>query len=163
MILKENYALAKCCGPSRGDPIVGYYSHTNIIKVHKQGCSSLSMIEPERTMVLSWDEITAEPPPTAGDDIKDLDDVDFRIMMHHDSVGVDYSLKVAAILHLDRRTVFDRHAKLRDMGLLARVEPRIIQYRKNIVRGKWIKHRNHTYYDLTDKGRLYLSYRRDSK
>ena len=39
-----------------------------------------------------------------------------------------------------------------------RVEPLMIRYRKNIVKGKWIKHRNHTYYELTEKGRKYLAH-----
>ena len=47
---------------------------------------------------------------------------------------------------------------MREMGLLERVEPLIIQYRKGIVDNKWIKHRNHTYYGLTSKGESYLRY-----
>jgi predicted transcriptional regulator len=68
-------------------------------------------------------------------------------------MGVDYAAVVAKCLNIDRATVFKRHRKLRDLKLLARVQPRMIQYRKNIVDNKWIKHRNHTYYEITDKGR----------
>jgi hypothetical protein len=163
MNLKENYVIAKCCRPSPDDSIIGYYSHNNVIKVHRRGCSNLSGVDIDRIMRLDWDEIT-EPPPTIPDaDYRDLDDLDFQILVHHDTMGVDYSLKVASILCLDKQLTFDRHAKLRDMKLLERVDPRIIRYRKNIVKGKWIKHRNHTYYDLTDKGRLYVRHYRDAQ
>ncbi|MFH2049803.1 MAG: DUF2250 domain-containing protein, partial [bacterium] len=70
--------------------------------------------------------------------------------------GVDYSLVVARKLNIPKQAAFDCHKKLREMGLLERVKPLIIQYRKGIVDNKWIKHRNHTYYDLTDKGKSYL-------
>jgi len=160
MNLKDDYVLAKCCRPSKGDRIVGYYSHDNIIKVHRRGCSSLSAVDAGRIIALEWDEIAAGPAPTPDEDYSGLDEVDFRILHHHDTLGVDYSLKVASVLRLAKQTVFDRHARLRNMGLLKRVQPRIIRYRKNIVKGKWIKHRNHTYYDLTDKGRLYLNHYR---
>ena len=52
---------------------------------------------------------------------------------------------------------FVRHRRLRDPGLLRRVQPRIIQYRKGIVDGTWIKHRNHTCYGLTDMGKAVLA------
>ena len=60
------------------------------------------------------------------------------------------------IRRLDKQTVFDRHRKLREMGLLERVTATMVRYRKGIVDNKWIKHRNHTYFDLTDRGRKYL-------
>jgi predicted transcriptional regulator len=126
--------------------------------VHKLGCSNLIKAEPDRIISLAWPDITAKEEFCPEDDYKNLDKLDFSILGHHRDYGFDYSLKVAAMLHLDKKTVFDRHGKLRDMGLLERVEPRMIQYRKNIVKGKWIKHRNHTYYDLTEKGRKYLDY-----
>lgn len=71
--------------------------------------------------------------------------------------------QVAATLNLDAGDVFARHANLREMALVARVEPTMIHYRKNIVGGKWIKHRNHTYYDLTPKGKAYLAFHRLGK
>jgi hypothetical protein len=156
MKLKDEYIIAKCCRPEQSDVIVGYYSHANLIKVHKEGCANLNKTDPERLLKLEWADILEQPDPVPDDNIDLLDEIDFRILHHHGIMGVDYSLKVAAALHLAKQTVFDRHAKLRDMGLLERVKPRIIQYRKKIVKGKWIKHRNHTYYDLTEKGRLYL-------
>ncbi|MFH2037144.1 MAG: DUF2250 domain-containing protein, partial [Candidatus Zixiibacteriota bacterium] len=83
---------------------------------------------------------------------------DFKIMNHHKIYGVDYSLKVARMLNLDKQIVFDSHKKLRDLNLLERVKELMMQYRKGIVDNKWIKHRNHTYYNLTEKGEQYLTH-----
>jgi hypothetical protein len=158
MKLREDYILAKCCRPEKGDAITGYYSHNNIIKVHRSECASLNKADTERLVKLNWDDIIAAPEFKPDTDYSVLNDFDFRILQHHQEYGVDYSLKVAAILHADQQKVFDSHRKLRRMKLLARVKPLMIQYRKNIVDNKWIKHRNHTYYDLTDRGRNYLEY-----
>lgn len=158
MRLKDKYTIAVCCRPVPGDAISGYYSYHNIIKVHKAACSSLGKADPDRLMALDWADILVAEDSGPDGDFRLLDEIDFLILGHHRSMGVDYSLKVAAVLRLDKQTVFDRHARLRDLGLLCRVEPRMIRYRKNIAPGKWIKHRNHTYYDLTDKGRGYLVY-----
>lgn len=159
MRLKEDYIAANCCRPAPEDDIVGYYSHDNLIKVHKRGCPNLAKAEASRLMTLEWDDIVAGEEYRPESDYNSLDDTDFIILNHHRIYGYDYTLKVAAILRLDKQTVFDHHDKLRRMGLLERVEPRMIRYRKNIVKGKWIKHRNHTYYDLTARGADYLGYR----
>lgn len=158
MNLKDDYIRANCCKPNEGDDIIGYYSHDNIIKVHRADCANLKKADQSRLVMLEWKNILTTGPETPGDNFVDLDETDFRILKLHREYGVDYSLKVARMLHLDKQAVFDSHNKMRDMGLLERVEPRNIQYRKGIVDNRWIKHRNHTYYDLTDKGRLYLEF-----
>ena len=84
--------------------------------------------------------------------------VDFAGLKHHLDYGFDYSLVLAKKLNIDKQEAFNLHKKLRELGLIERVEPKIIQYRKGIVDNKWIKHRNHTYYNLTDKGTKYLEY-----
>jgi hypothetical protein len=156
--LKENYTRAKCCRPQAGDEIVGYYSYDNTIKVHRHDCANLAKTEQDRLVTLIWPDIVATEEEKPGDDFHELGDIDFTVLLHHEKMGLDYSLKVAAEIHVDKEAVFDCHARLRSMGLVTRVEPRMIRYRKGIVKGKWIKHRNHTYYDLTNKGRLYLEY-----
>jgi hypothetical protein len=163
MLLKDDYIAANCCRPGLDDTIIGYYSHNNIIKVHKLGCPNLAKADQARLMTLKWADIMADAEFQPDDDYKSLDETDFSILDHHHNFGFDYTLKIAAVLHLDKQTVFDRHSTLREMGLLKRVEPRMIQYRKNIVKNKWIKHRNHTYYDLTEKGKQYLGYYRKEK
>lgn len=156
--LQEKYVLAKCCSPGLSDDIIGYFSFDDCIKVHRHDCPNLKKAEPDRLVMLQWDEILAPEDFEPEDDYNDLSPEDFKILKHHRDYGVDYSLKVAQMLNLPRQTVFDSHTKLREMGLLTRVEPTMIQYRKGVVDNKWIKHRNHTYYELTEKGSRYLEY-----
>jgi len=156
--LKEKYQLARCCSPGLEDKIVGYFSYDDHIKVHRADCANLRKAETERLVSLNWDDIRRVASFTPGDDYARLDHADFRLLQHHRDFGVDYSLKVAAMLHLPKQDVFDRHRKLRDMGLLERVKPVMIQYRKGVVDNKWIKHRNHTYYGLTTVGSRYLEH-----
>jgi len=157
--LKEQYVRARCCRPSPGDNIRGYFSHDRItLKVHRSDCPNLDKAPPDRLVDLRWDDILAEAAFQPGADYDDIGELDWRIMKLHDQYGVDYSLKVARMLHAERQVVFHSHAKLREMALLERVKPLIIQYRKGVVDNKWIKHRNHTYYDLTERGRQYLAY-----
>jgi hypothetical protein len=163
MKLKDDYILAKCCRPDIDDSITGYYSHDNIIKVHKSDCANLSKTDPARLMTLNWKDILAPEDFVPDEDYHTLDEIDFAVLKHHQDFGVDYSLKVAAILQIDRQSIFDSHTKLREMGLLKRVKALMIQYRKNIVNNKWIKHRNHTYYELTKKGMSYLQYYFDNR
>jgi Uncharacterized protein conserved in archaea (DUF2250) len=158
MKLKESYILASCCHPGANDAIIGYYSYDKFIKVHKSGCGNLGKAEKSRLIKLEWPDIIAGDSFIPGPDYALLDDLDFRILNHHRQLGIDYSLMVAATLQIDRETAFERHSRLLEMGLLQRVSAVMVQYRKNIVRGKWIKHRNHTYYDLTEKGNMYLNY-----
>jgi hypothetical protein len=158
MKLKENYILANCCHPQAEDAIVGYYSHDNFIKVHKATCGNLAKAETARLVNLVWHDIIIDKEFVPDNDFAFLDEIDFMVLRHHRDFGIDYSLMLAAALRIDRQTAFDRHAKLLKMGLLQRVPAVMVQYRKNIVKGKWIKHRNHTYYDLTDRGRNYLHY-----
>ena len=156
--LQDKYILAKCCRPSPGDEIAGYFSYDDFIKVHRRDCANLKKAEPDRLVMLEWEKIIVKEEFLPDDDFGHLDDADFTILKHHRDYGVDYSLMVAKMTRLDKQTVFDRHKKLKELQLLERVEPVMIRYRKGVVDNKWIKHRNHTYYELTEKGRKYLDY-----
>lgn len=162
MKFKEDYFPANCCCPQPGDSITGYHSLEHYIKVHRSDCPNLAKADPRRLVKLEWSDILAEKKSDDDLDLSGLDEIDWAVLAHHDKYGFDYSLVVAGMLGIETEIVFTRHKKLRDMGLLARVEPRMIQYRKGIVKGKWVKHRNHTYYDLTDKGRRYLKQKGES-
>lgn len=158
--IKENFRLAHCCNPGPGDDITGFLKlDSSLISVHTSNCSHLRKIQPARLINLKWDEILSEAEsesPLESPEYEKLEETDFAILRHHAAMGVDYAAAVARHTGINRATVFERHRKLRDLKLLARVQPRMIQYRKGIVRNKWIKHRNHTYYELTEKGREYL-------
>ncbi|OQX92624.1 MAG: hypothetical protein B6D58_02030 [candidate division Zixibacteria bacterium 4484_95] len=160
--LKENYRLAGCCNPALGDKIVGFLKiDSSIISVHKAGCKNLAKVNTDRLFNLAWDEIIKiDTDQNQFDELEynKLDDIDFMILKHHQVMGVDYSLVVARILTLPKKTVFERHRKLKELQLLKRIQPRIIRYRKNIVKNKWIKHRNHTYYEITPKGCEFLKH-----
>lgn len=156
--LKESYIKAKCCSPEPYDSITGYFSYNNRIVVHKTSCENLKKVESKRLLSLPWDEILEAEESKPDQDYSQLDELDFRILQHHQVIGVDYSWMVAKILNFEPQLVFERHRKLRDLKLLERVEKVMIQYRKNIVDHKWIKHRNHTYYRITPKGERYLNF-----
>jgi hypothetical protein len=156
--LREPYVLAGCCSPSETDQITGYFSYDNLIKVHRHDCANLVKAEPERLVQLKWEEILAGNEFRPGADYDGLDATDFAVLRHHRDFDIDYSLKVARMLGLEKQEAFDRHHKLRELGLLERVEALIVQYRKKIAKNKWIKHRNHTYYKLTERGAAYLDF-----
>ena len=159
--LREDFRLAKCCKPSPGDAVLGFLKTVSgIFSVHKKGCAHLNSIRKDRLVDLSWDDmLKTDGEIESGKDpiFKELDKIDISILRHHAQLGVDYAAVVAKSTGIERAIVFERHKKLRDLKLLARVQPKMIQYRKNIVDNKWIKHRNHTYYDITDKGRGVLN------
>jgi hypothetical protein len=157
-VLKQGYKTAACCRPQPPDSIRGYFSHNNVIVVHRSECANLSKVQPERLIGLVWEEILREEAAGPEEDYGHLDQLDFRILQHHREMGMDYSLVVADALGIEPAQVFERHKKLRDLKLLKRVERMMIRYRKNVVPNKWIKHRNHTYYELTPKGRRYLDH-----
>ena len=156
--LKEGYIKAKCCDPEREDSITGYFSYNSVIVVHKSLCENLKKVEPNRLVSLSWDEILETEESKPDQDYSQLDELDFRILQHHQVMGIDYTWVVAMMLNLKPEIVFERHKKLRDLKLLERVQKVMIQYRKNIIEHKWVKHRNHTYYRITPKGERYLNF-----
>ncbi|MCJ7577884.1 MAG: DUF2250 domain-containing protein [candidate division Zixibacteria bacterium] len=158
MRVKEGYTKAKCCSPEPDDSITGYTSYDNMIVVHKTLCENLKKVEAKRLFSLSWDKISENEESKPDSDYSQLDGIDFRILGHHQVMGVDYAWVVAEKLNLEPQLVFERHKKLKDLKLLERVQKVMIQYRKNIVDHKWIKHRNHTYYRITPKGEKYLNF-----
>jgi (p)ppGpp synthase/HD superfamily hydrolase len=161
--VNDDFRPARCCNPRPGDEITGFLKpESGLISVHKSGCPHLRKVQPERLITVEWDEIlTKQKSKSASENLKHekLDEIDLAILRHHAEMGADYAAVVAKQTRIDRAIVFERHRKLRDMKLLVRVRPKMIQYRKGIVRNKWIKHRNHTYFELTEKGREYLKFR----
>lgn len=150
------YKLAQCCSPEAAESIIGYFKEDGTVAIHRSDCASVRRLRSERLLEVTWDEIHAAESPadieTEDPTFAKLDEVDYLILKHHQEFGLDYSIVVSEMLGLSLEETHKRHRKLRELGGLKRVEQRMIQYRKNIVKGKWIKHRNHTYYELTPKG-----------
>jgi len=48
--------LAKCCGPIRGEPIVGYITRGKGVSVHSQRCTNVERLlyDPERKIEVAW-------------------------------------------------------------------------------------------------------------
>ena len=157
--LKEKYVLAGCCEPKVGDRIVGYISHDDCVKVHYSDCGNLAKADPDRLVQLDWQNILADKAFEPDGDYQLLDSTDFAVLRHHRKCGIDYSLMVAKVLGISRQEAFDRHRKLRELKLIERIPAVMVRYREKTVKHKWIKHRNHTYYHLTEKGSSYLDCR----
>jgi predicted transcriptional regulator len=126
--------------------------------IHRRDCVNLGKVDKERMVLLEWEQVIGKADFQPGPDYHDLEELDWRILKHHRKLGRDYSHVVARMLHAAKDEVFAHHRKLRRLKLIDRIKPLIMRYRKGIVDNKWIKHRNHTYYDLTEKGRNYLQY-----
>ena len=160
MAAELTYKIAKCCMPQEDDSITGYFKEDSTITVHRTTCKAVQNLRSERLLAVAWDEIRATEAPTHAvalpPEFAELDETDYFILKHHQELGMDYSIVVAETLRIPLEEMHQRHRKLRDLGGLKRVAGRIIHYRKNIVKGKWIKHRNHTYYELTPEGRTWI-------
>ncbi|MFT4622833.1 MAG: guanosine-3',5'-bis(diphosphate) 3'-pyrophosphohydrolase [Myxococcota bacterium] len=48
-------SFAKCCGPLPGEPIVGYITRGRGITVHRDDCTQLGSLDPERRISVGWD------------------------------------------------------------------------------------------------------------
>jgi hypothetical protein len=160
MTTELTYKIAKCCHPQENDPITGYFKEDGTIAVHHTTCNAVQGLRPERLLAVAWDEIQATQNSadsvTIAPEFDEIDETDYFILKHHQEFGMDYSIIVAEALRIPLDEMHQRHRKLRALGGLKRVEGRIIHYRKNIVKGKWIKHRNHTYYELTSEGNTWI-------
>lgn len=156
MVDELTYKIAQCCTPEEDTRIIGYFKEDGTITVHDTSCSAVLGLRTERLLDVSWDEIRRTETSGISDEvpaeITELDETDYFILKHHQEFGMDYSKVVSETLRIPLEEAHQRHRKLRELGGLKRVEGRIIHYRKNIVKGKWIKHRNHTYYELTSEG-----------
>lgn len=50
------YHISKCCFPLPGENIVGVITRSRGVSVHREDCKSLSKVDPERLMNVSWSE-----------------------------------------------------------------------------------------------------------
>jgi predicted transcriptional regulator len=85
----------------------------------------------------------------------ELSEIELKILCYIHHSGPTFVKKLAARLDTDIQTVNKSIVTLQRMGYLERVTRTMVEYRIN-RRNKVTKHRNHTYYDLTRKGKLFM-------
>lgn len=81
--------------------------------------------------------------------------LDYKILYYIYNTGPVFTNKLAKRLNREIPEVREGIDRLRDQGYLERVTGSMIKWRVN-KRNKVTKHRNHTYFDLTRKGRLLM-------
>lgn len=84
-----------------------------------------------------------------------LNEINLKIMYYIHHSGPVFVKKLAARLNSDTQTVRAAIQNLLDTGHLERVTKTLLDYRID-RRNKVTKHRNHTYFDLTRKGKLFM-------
>ena len=47
--------IAKCCSPVKKQPILGYLTKERVITIHKQDCSFMKKLDPERKVKVIWE------------------------------------------------------------------------------------------------------------
>lgn len=76
--------------------------------------------------------------------------LDLTILAYLKKLGPEYAKFLAIRLGLSLEESSERLQRLADRGLIKRVERRIVKYYHR--QRKSVKHRNHTYYELTREG-----------
>jgi GTP pyrophosphokinase len=49
-----SHAIAKCCSPVPGEPIIGFVTAGHLVKVHRRGCVSVVDMPLERAVAVEW-------------------------------------------------------------------------------------------------------------
>jgi predicted transcriptional regulator len=94
-------------------------------------------------------------PTTSHIDNADLTDLELKILYYIHHSGPSFIKKLAARLNEDIHTMRKSVMILQRLGYMERVTRTLVEYRID-RRNKVTKHRNHTYYDLTRKGKLFM-------
>ncbi|WP_163327879.1 DUF2250 domain-containing protein [Desulfurobacterium thermolithotrophum] len=84
-----------------------------------------------------------------------LDELDIKILYYIYKVGPAYIKKLCQRLQEDFDIIRKHIKKLEQLGYLERVSGRLVEYRID-RKNKVTKHRNHTYYNVTRKGRHFI-------
>ncbi|WP_291493860.1 DUF2250 domain-containing protein [Desulfurella sp.] len=84
-----------------------------------------------------------------------LNNLDIEVLKYHKQKGCDYSKSLARALNIKLCEAFEVHKKLLELGYLEKVNSKFTKYKLN-NNTKIIKHRNHTYYQLSQKGKQFL-------
>ena len=84
-----------------------------------------------------------------------LEDIELKILFYLYHSGEAFTKKLASRLNADIGAIKTSIAKLLNEGYLERVAGTLVNYRID-RKNKVTKHRNHTYYALTRKGKLLM-------
>jgi DNA-binding MarR family transcriptional regulator len=87
--------------------------------------------------------------------MEELSEIELKILYYLYHSGSAFIKKLASRLNEDIHTISGLIKKLESSGYLDRVAGTMVDYRID-RRNRVKKHRNHTYYDLTRKGRLFM-------
>jgi len=85
----------------------------------------------------------------------ELTEPELKVMYYIFRSGPAFIKKLAARLNEENQILRNSVKNLQRLGYLERVTKTLVDYRLD-KRNKVTKHRNHTYYDLTRKGRLFM-------
>lgn len=86
---------------------------------------------------------------------RELTEVELKVMYYIFNSGPVFIKKLAVRLKEDNQILRNSVKNLQSLGYLERVTKPLVDYRLD-KRNKVTKNRNHTYYDLTRKGRLFM-------
>jgi predicted transcriptional regulator len=85
----------------------------------------------------------------------ELNDLELKVLYYIFHSGPVFIKKLSARLNEGNEILRNSIKTLQRLGYLERVTKTLVDYRLD-KRNKVTKHRNHTYYDLTRKGRLFM-------
>ena len=85
----------------------------------------------------------------------ELTEPELKVLYYIFHSGPAFTKKLASRLNEDNEILRNSIRNLQRLGYLERVTKTLVDYRLD-RRNKVTKHRNHTYYDLTRKGRLFM-------
>jgi predicted transcriptional regulator len=86
---------------------------------------------------------------------REFNEPELKVMYYIFHSGPAFIKKLASRLNEDNQILRNSVKNLQRLGYLERVTKTLVDYRLD-KRNKVTKHRNHTYYDLTRKGRLFM-------
>ena len=86
---------------------------------------------------------------------KILDELDIKILYYIHNAGPAYIKKLGQRMREDFDVIRKHTQKLERLGYIERITGRIVDYHIN-RKNKATKHRNHTYYDVSRKGRHFF-------
>ncbi|MGC8599016.1 MAG: DUF2250 domain-containing protein, partial [Thermoplasmata archaeon] len=86
------------------------------------------------------------------------DDLVYRILDHFRRFKTDYAKSVGRDIELNKRVVCEILKKLYNEGYLEKRQSGMLKRKEAKLKRRVTTHPHHTYYQLTEKGKVYLEY-----